>query len=277
MNFIKAGHDSTNYPVELAYQDFGTGKPVVLIHGWPVSLEMWEYQSLALAKAGFRVIAYTRRGFDDSSKPWDGYDYDTMADDLKAVLDQLELNDVTLVGFSMGGGEVARYMSRHQGARVAKVVFVAAVTPFLLRTPDNPTGVDQSVFDDIRENIEKDRAAFLESFGKKFYGVGVLKSPVSEAVLHGAWGLAMKASLKATLDCAQAFSSTDFRKDLATIKVPALIIHGEGDATVPIAASGEQTAKLLPQARFLRYEGAPHGLFMTEKNRLNHDLIAFAG
>ncbi|MDP9003659.1 MAG: alpha/beta hydrolase, partial [Verrucomicrobiota bacterium] len=194
---------------------------------------------------------------------------------LKAVLEKLDLQDVTLVGFSMGGGEVARYMSRHGGARVSKVAFVAAVTPFLLKTADNPTAVDQSVFDEMTAGIKKDRAAFMETFGKKFFGVGVLKSPVSDAVLHHAWGLAMKGSINATLDCAAAFSSTDFRKDLATIKVPALIIHGDADQTVPIAASGEQTAMLLPHARFIRYEGAPHGLFVTEKDRLNRDLIEF--
>lgn len=275
MNFIKAGNDRLNHPVELAYQDWGTGKPVVLIHGWPVSHEMWEYQSLELAKQGLRAVAYTRRGFGSSSKPWTGYDYDTFADDLKAILDGLDLNDVTLVGFSMGGGEVARYMKRHGGARVSKVVFVSAVTPYLLKTSDNPTGVDQSVFDKMIEGIEKDRAGFMESFGKTFYGTGVLQNPVSDAVLHSAWGLAMRGSLKATLDCAEAFSQTDFRADLAAIKVPALIIHGDADQTVPIAASGEQTAKLLPHAQFLKYEGAPHGLFITEKDRLNRDLLAF--
>lgn len=246
MNFINAGKDIADQPVQLAYQDWGSGKPVVLIHGWPVSHEMWEYQSLELAKNGFRTIAYTRRGFGDSSKPWSGYDYDTLADDLKAVLDGLNLDEVTLVGFSMGGGEIARYMRRYGGARVAKVVFVSAVTPFLLKTSDNPTGVDQSVFDEMIAGIGKDRADFIESFGKKFYGAGVLSSPVSDAVLHQAWALAMKGSLRATLECARSFSGTDFRADLAAVKAPSLIIHGDADQTVPIAASGEQTAKLLP-------------------------------
>ena len=218
----------------------------------------------------------TRAGaFGDSSKPWSGYDYDTLADDLKAVLDGLNLKDVTLVGFSMGGGEVARYMSRHGGQRVSKVAFIAAVTPFLLKTPNNPTGVDQSVFDGIVEGLEKDRADFLESFGKTFYGVGMLSSPVSTAVLNWTQTLALKGSPKAILDCARSFSATDFRADLATIKVPALIIHGDADQTVPIAASAEQTAKLLPQALFLKYEGAPHGLFISEKDKLNRDLLAF--
>ena len=277
MRTIQTPNHSAHQPVELAYQDWGTGKPVVLIHGWPVSHEMWENQSLALAQAGLRVVAYTRRGFGDSSKPFDGYDYDTMADDLKAVLDELDLQDVTLVGFSMGGGEVARYMSRHRGARVSKVAFISAVTPYLLKTTDNPSGVDESVFNEMAAGIKKDRADFMQSFGKSFFGVGVLSSPVSEAALHHAWAAAMRGSLKATLDCATAFSHTDFRADLAAIKVPALIIHGDADQTVPIKASGEQTAKLLPHARFITYEGAPHGLFVTEKDRLSADLIEFVG
>ena len=277
MRTIKTPATSSHQSVDLAYEDLGSGKPVVLIHGWPVSHEMWENQSLALAQAGLRVVAYTRRGFGDSSKPFDGYDYDTMADDLKAVLDELDLHDVTLVGFSMGGGEVARYMSRHRGARVAKVAFISAVTPYLLKTADNPNGIDKSVFAEMAAGIKKDRADFMQTFGKAFYGVGVLSHPVSDGVLHHAWGLAMKGSLKATLDCATAFSHTDFRADLATIKVPALIIHGDADATVPIKASAEQTAKLLPHAKFITYEGAPHGLFVTEKDRLSADLIQFVG
>ena len=275
MNFIKAGTDASGNPIQLVYQDWGTGKPVVLIHGWPVSHEMWEYQSLELPKHGYRTIAYTRRGFGQSSKPWDGYDYDTLSDDLKAVLESLDLNEVTLVGFSMGGGEIARYMSRHGGTRVSKVVFVSAVPPFLLKTPDNPTGADQSVFDEIVEGLKKDRPDFLGGFGKKFYGVGVLSSPVSEATLDWTQMLALAAAPKATIDCVRSFSATDFRSDLKTIRVPTLIIHGDADQTVPIAASGEQTAKLIPHAQFLKYEGAPHGLFITEKDRLSRDLVAF--
>ena len=275
MNFIKSGTDGSGNAINLAYEDWGTGKPVVLIHGWPVSHEMWEYQSSELPKHGYRVIAYTRRGFGQSSKPWSGYDYDTFADDLKAVLEALDLKEVTLVGFSMGGGEIARYMNRHGGARVSKVVFVSAVTPFLLKTGDNPTGADASIFDGMVKAITKDRPDFLTHFGKKFYGVGALSSPVSEGILNWAQNLALVASPKATVDCVRAFSATDFRADLKAIKVPALIIHGDADETVPIAASGDETAKLLPHAKYLKYEGAPHGLFVTEKDRLNRDLLAF--
>lgn len=281
MNFIRTGDETATQPLELAYQDWGTGKPVVLIHGWPVSHEMWEYQSLELAKHGLRTIAYTRRGFGNSSQPWSGYDYDTLADDLKAVLDGLDLNGVTLVGFSMGGGEVARYMSRHGGARVAKVAFVSSVTPFMLKTSDNPTGVDPSTFDQMVEGLEKDRPDFLSAFGKKFYGTGMLSAAgvtgtaASSATLDWTQTLALKGSLKATIDCVRSFSETDFRADLAAIKVPPLIIHGDSDQTVPIAVGGEQTAKLLPHAQFLKYEGAPHGLFISEKEKLNRDLLAF--
>lgn len=282
MNFIEAGADASGNKIELFYEDLGTGKPVVLIHGWPLSHEMWEYQTLELPKHGLRCVAYDRRGFGRSSQPWDGYDYDSLADDLKAVLDTLDLQDVMLVGFSMGGGEVARYMSRHGGARVAKVALVSAVTPFMLKTDDNPTGVERKIFDQMIEGLESDRAAFLESFGKKFYGTGMLSASgvtgpsVSDAVLDWTQQLALRGSLKATIDCVRSFGETDFRADLATIRVPALIIHGEDDQTVPISVGGEQTAKQLGRAEFLRYEGAPHGLMIPEKAKLNRDLIAFA-
>jgi len=277
MNFIKAGTDSQGHPVELFYQDLGQGSPLVLIHGWPLDSQSWEHQLLELPRHGLRVIAYDRRGFGKSSKPWDGYDYDTFADDLKAVLEELDLQNVTLVGFSMGGGEIARYMSRHNGARVAKVAFVSAVTPFMIKTDDNPSGVDKSTFDEMVDGVKKDRADFLSDFGKKFFGVGVLDHSVSQATLDWTQSIALQATAKATLDCIYAFAATDFRQDLATIKVPALVIHGTSDKIVPIETGGEQTAKLLPQAQFLEYDGAPHGLNVTEKDRLNQDLLAFVG
>ncbi|WP_324676546.1 alpha/beta hydrolase [Hymenobacter sp. GOD-10R] len=277
MNFIKAGTDSQGHSIELFYQDLGQGNPVVLIHGWPLDSQSWEHQLLELPQQGLRVIAYDRRGFGKSSKPWDGYDYDTFADDLKAVLDELDLQNVTLVGFSMGGGEIARYMSRHNGARVAKVAFVSAVTPFMLKTDDNPSGVDKSTFDEMIEGVKKDRAEFLADFGKKFFGVGLLDHSVSQATLDWTQSIALQATPKATVDCIYAFASTDFRQDLASVKVPALIIHGTSDKIVPIETGGEQTAQLLPQAQYLEYDGAPHGLNVTEKDRLNQDLLAFIG
>jgi len=275
MSYIKAGTDASGNDIKLFYQDLGTGNPVVLIHGWPLSHEMWDYQLAELPAHGIRVVAYDRRGFGKSTQTWDGYDYDTLADDLKAVLDELNLQNVTLVGFSMGGGEVARYMSRHGGARVSKVAFISAVTPYLLKTEDNPDGVDQEVFDEISANIKKDRADFLQTFGKQFYGVNLLNQPVSQAHLDGDFARAYVASHKATLDCATSFSTTDFRDDLAQIQVPALIIHGDSDKTVPLEASGERTAEALPSAQYIVYEGAPHGLFVTEKDRLNEDLLSF--
>ena len=280
MSYIKSGTDASGNDIKLFYQDLSsstgsTSPTVVLIHGWPLSHEMWDYQLAELPAHGLRVVTYDRRGFGKSSQPWDGYDYDTLADDLKAVLDELDLKNVTLVGFSMGGGEVARYMSRHGGARVSKVAFISAVTPYLLKTDDNPDGVDQSVFDEITENIQKDRAAFLQTFGKQFYGVNLLSQPVSQAHLDGDFARAYVASHKATLECAKSFSSTDFRDDLAQIHVPALIIHGDADKTVPIESSGELTANALPNAQYIVYEGSAHGVFMLEKDRLNEDLLSF--
>ncbi len=279
MEYIDAGKDSSGRKVELFYTDWGHGDPVVLIHGWPLDHQMWEYQATFLAAHGLRVITYDRRGFGKSSHPYQGYDYDTLADDLKAVLDGLDLQNVTLVGFSMGGGEVARYMSRHAGGRVAKVAFVSSVTPFLLKTSDNPDGVDQSTFDQMIAGLQKDRADFLHSFAKTFYGAGPLGVGTAVSEAEGQWTLAMAmpASPKATLDCVRSFSATDFRGDLPTIKVPVLIIHGESDKTVPISASGEQTSKLLPGAEYLVYEGEGHGLHMTAKDRLNQDLLDFIG
>ncbi len=266
MSYIKAGQDATGNDIRLHYTDQGQGPTVVLIHGWPQSHEAWEYQLGELPKHGVRVVAYTRRGFGNSSKPWDGYDYDTLADDLKAVLDELDLQNVTLVGFSMGGGEVARYMSRHGGHRVAKVVFVAAVTPYLLKTDDNPDGVDQSTFDGMIENLRKDRFDFLRTFGKMFYGEGPLSKPVSQATLDWSQRMAELGSPRATEACVRAFSTTDFRRDLQTIRVPALVIHGDDDKTVPIKKSADRMGEYLKHATYITYDGAPHGLFITDKS-----------
>ena len=278
MPFIEIPGADRQPPTEIFYEDWGQGAPVVLIHGWPLDHQMWEYQSVYLASRGLRVIAYDRRGFGQSSKPWTGYDYDTLADDLKAVLDALELQDVTLVGFSMGGGEVARYMSRHGGARVSKAVFVASVTRYLLKTDDNPEGLDASTFQGMLDGLNKDRADFLNSFAKTFYGSAALGMGLAVSAAQAQWTLtmAMLASPKATLDCVNAFAATDFRPDLAAVHAPALVIHGDNDQTVPIAHSGERTAQLLPHAQYLVYPGAPHGLHLLNKDRLNEDLFAFA-
>jgi non-heme chloroperoxidase len=298
MPYVQTNDSRFGEPVSLFYQDWGgasaTSTPtnmasgtsafpttnavqptVVLIHGWPLSHEMWDYQMTTLAEHGIRVVAYDRRGFGKSSKPWGGYDYDTLADDLKALIDQLRLDNVVLVGFSMGGGEVARYFSRHGGAKVSKAVLIGSVTPFLLKTEGNPDGVDRDVFDTMVEKIQDDRADFLQTFGKQFYGVGVLSKPVSQAHLDGDFFRAYLASPKATLDCVRAFSETDFRDDMQTINVPTLIIHGDADKNVPIESSGEQTANLMPTATYKVYDGAPHGLFITDRDMLNEDLLSF--
>ena len=261
--------------VQLFYQDWGTGRPVVFIHGWPLSHEMFEYQMTELPRHGLRCVAYDRRGFGKSSKPWESYDYDTLADDLKAVLDELDLNEVTLVGFSMGGGEVVRYFSRHGGARVAKVVLLGSVAPYLLQTADNPDGVPREVFDQMVGKIREDRAEFLSGFSKAFFGVSLISRPVTQATLDWCQTLAMLGSPKATEDCARSFSETDFRAEMSKVNVPALIIHGDADQTVPIKPTSEQAAKMIPNARYLVYKGAPHGFYQTEKDQLNRDLLSF--
>jgi non-heme chloroperoxidase len=270
MSFITAA-DST----KIFFQDAGEGEPVVLIHGWPVNADMWENQSLALVERGYRVISYDRRGFGRSDKPAKGYDYDTFASDLDQLISQLKLEGVSLVGFSMGGGEVARYLAKFGSARVAKVAFISSVVPYLLQAHDNPDGVPIKAFDDMITGLRDDRPKFLTDFAKLFFGVGMLSSPVSQETLQWISNLAMQASLKATLDCVRAFSETDFRADLRFCKVPTLIVHGTGDKTVPIKPTAEAAAKLIPHAKLIRYEGAPHGLFITHKDELNRDLVAF--
>ena len=260
---------------ELYFKDWGRGKPVVLIHGWPLSADSWDDQAMAIANAGMRAIAYDRRGFGRSSQPWSGYDYNTLADDLAEIVEQTGAEDAAIVGFSMGGGEVARYMSRYDGKEVAKAVLVSSVVPFMLKTPDNPKGTDQSVFDEMAQGIQKDRAEFFAEFFKTFYGVSLVSHPTSDEQLEWSRTVAMQASLKATLACATSFASTDFRPDLSAFNVPTLIIHGTGDKTVPIDAAGRAAARQIVGSTLLEYEGAPHGLFATEKERFTRDLLDF--
>ncbi|GGD92862.1 arylesterase [Aureimonas endophytica] len=263
--------------VMLHVKDVGEGRPVLLIHGWPLTGDMFEYQSLALIEAGYRVITYDRRGFGQSGHPAVGYDYDTFADDLAAVIEALDLQGVSLVGFSMGGGEIARYLTRHGPGRVAKAALVASVAGYLLKGPDNPDGVDASVFEDMKAQIRKDRFAFLQSFAKTFYGVGFVTSPVSQGVLDWSFVLGVMASPKATIDCVDAFGKTDFRPDFRSFTVPTLVIHGTGDKTVPIDPTGRAAARGISGAELIEYEGEPHGLFATVPERLNADLLKFLG
>jgi len=264
-----------NKNIEIFYEEFGSGKNVVFIHGWPLSGSMWEYQMTELPQKGLRCICYDRRGFGKSSRPGGPYDYDTLAADLKALIDELDLRDVTLVGFSMGGGEISKYFANHGGERVSKVVLVSAVVPYMLKTDDNPDGVPQKVFDEMAEKMKTNRPSFLAAFNKDFYGVSLVNHPVDEPYLQNAMIRGMEANPIATLECAKSFSSTDFRNDIKKINVPTLIIHGDEDKTVPIKATGEQASKSIPGAIYKVYEGAPHGLWFTHKEKLNQDLLDF--
>lgn len=260
---------------ELYYEDNGDGQPIIFIHGWPLSGEMWEYQTQAIIPAGFRCICFDRRGFGRSEKPFEPYNYDDFATDLNVLINELNLEQVILVGFSMGGGEIPRYLSKFNDGRIAKVVFISSIVPYLLKTGTHPHGVPSEVFDDMIRSLQDDRPAFLKEFGKTFFGVGLLNSPVSEAMLQWIQQLALMASPKASIDCIRAFSETDFRQDLSSINIPTLIIHGDHDKIVPAEATSNLLAEALPHAEYMIYQGAPHGLFITHKDRLNNDLINF--
>ncbi|MXV36100.1 MULTISPECIES: alpha/beta fold hydrolase [unclassified Saccharibacter] len=259
----------------LHVRDMGKGRPVILIHGWPLNEDMWSFQVPALIEAGYRVITYDRRGFGRSDHPASGYEYDQLTDDLACIIDQLGLTNVTLVGFSMGGGEVARFSARHGDERIAQLVFLGAVPPFLLKTADNPEGIENDVVEDIKTQIRLDRFDFLRQFAPNFYGHKESGDKVSAGLLDWTFLMACQASPVATLQCVDAWSKTDFRQDLTAVKRPCLIIHGAADETVPVALSGRRTAKALPHAHFKEYEGAGHGLFATFAHRLNQDLISF--
>ncbi|HEX8060278.1 MAG TPA: alpha/beta hydrolase [Cyclobacteriaceae bacterium] len=275
MEYIDVKDHQNETPVKICYEDVGEGSPVVLIHGWPLSKEMWEYQVTSLVEAGYRVISYDRRGFGMSSHPWNGYDYDTFADDLKELLDQLNLEQVTLVGFSMGGGEIVRYFSRHGGQRVVRAALISAVTPYLLKTDDNRDGVDRSTFIDMMASIKEDRIAFLDDFGKKFFGVNFVNKPVSTQLMDYFRMLAAVASPRGTMACLDAFAYTDFRDEMHQLTVPTLIVHGDSDKVVPPEPTSYKAAKEVPDNHIAIYSGAPHGLFITERDQLNKDLIEF--
>ena len=261
---------------KIYYKDWGTGDPVILIHGWPLSADSWDPITDALAHGGHRVIAYDRRGFGRSDQPWTGYDYDTFADDLADIMDATGATDnVSLIGFSMGGGEVARYMSRYQGKGVDRVALLSSVVPYLLQADDNPDGVPQATFDQMTQDMLADRPAFMRGFLKTFFGVGFFNNTVSDDVLHMCWNATMQSGLHPTLKAAKAFSSTDFRSDMASITVPTLIIHGTDDKTVPIGPTARAAEAMIPGARLVEYDGSPHGIFETDRERLIRDLMAF--
>jgi non-heme chloroperoxidase len=275
MKIIKTTDKVSGEEIHLSYADYGQGRPVLLIHGWPLCKEMWEYQLEDLVNAGFRVIKYDRRGFGKSSRPWSRYDYDSLTDDLQAVIEALNLEEVTLVGFSMGGGEIARYFTRYRGEKIVKTVLISTVLPFLLKTDDNQDGVDQSVFDGMLDKMSEDRIGFLDSFGKMFFGVSMLNHPPSSPLLEYYRDMGAQASAKATRECTKAWAFTDFRSDLPAINVPTMVIHGDDDKTVPIEISSDLTAETIANAEYKVYKDAPHGLFYTHRKQLNEDLVNF--
>jgi peroxiredoxin len=274
MPFITVGSENST-TIDLYYEDHGEGQPVVLIHGYPLDGHSWEKQSAALLAAGYRVITYDRRGFGRSSQPTTGYDYDTFAADLKVVLDTLDLSDVVLVGFSMGTGEVARYLGTYGSRRVAKVAFLASLEPFLLKTADNPEGVPHEVFAGILDAVRADRYAYFTEFYKGFYNTDdTLGTRLSEEALRNSWNVAAGASWFASSAVVPTWL-TDFRPDIPKVDVPALILHGTADNILPIDATARRFRKLLPAARYVEIEGAPHGLLWTHADEVNEALLAF--
>lgn len=275
MSYLKTNALEKGKNITLSYQDYGAGQPIILIHGWPLSHKMWEYQVPVLIEAGYRVITYDRRGFGDSDRPWNGYDYNTMAGDLNDLIAHLELKNVVLAGFSMGGGEVARFIGMNGTSKISKAILISAVTPFMLKTDDNPEGVDKSVFEGMKENIQKDRSGFMKEFGKGFVNYDQNKENISAAQVDFNWNIACHASPKATLDCVDAFGTTDFREDCKKFDVPTLVVHGDADNIVPIDVSGERAKDMIPNAEYKVIKNAPHGLMMTHAGKLNKLLLNF--
>jgi pimeloyl-ACP methyl ester carboxylesterase len=274
MSTITVGKENSA-SIDLYYEDQGSGSPVVLIHGWPLSGASWEKQTAALLAAGHRVITYDRRGFGRSSRPSIGYNYDTFAADLDAVLTKLDLKDVSLVGFSMGSGEVARYISKYGSSRVRKAVLIGTLGPYLLKAADNPLGVDRSVFDGIKAAIKADRPAFLLQFLHNFYNYDVTGGTlVSERVVEDNWNVAAGASPKGTLDCVDAWIE-DFRKDMPRIDVPTLILHGDADRILPPDATARRQAKDIKGAKLVELAGGSHGVLWTHADRVNSELVSF--
>lgn len=276
MPYVTVGKENSAN-IELYYEDHGSGKPVVLIHGYPLSGASWEKQTPELLNAGYRVITYDRRGFGRSSQPTDGYNYDTFAEDLHKLITSLKLQDFTLVGFSMGGGEIARYFGRYGTKGASSAVIIGGVPPFLLKTDDNPEGVDASVFEGIKKAVAADRYAFFTEFFKNFYNTDqFLRKRVSEDVVRASWNIAAGASATASLACVPTWLE-DFRQDLTHIDVPTLVIHGDDDRIVPLAAAGQRTAKLVKGARLVVIKGGPHCIPWTHADEVNAELLRFLG
>ena len=266
---------TTSDGTEIYYKDWGKGQVVTFSHGWPLSSDAWDGQMLFLAQHGYRVVAHDRRGHGRSSQVSSGNDMNGYADDLAALIEALDLRDVTLVGHSTGGGEVTRYIARHGSQRVAKVVLVAAVPPIMLKTPANPEGLPMEVFDGLRVGLVKDRSQFYKDLAMQFYGATRPGANVSQGTLEQFWLWSMQAGLKNAYESIKAFSETDFTDDLKKIDVPALVLHGEDDQIVPVKNSAKKSAKLIKGAKELYYPGAPHGITATHQDRVNSDLLEF--
>jgi non-heme chloroperoxidase len=276
MPYVTVGKENSS-KIDLYYEDHGSGQPVVLIHGYPLSGASWEKQVPVLLKAGHRVITYDRRGFGKSSQPTTGYNYDGFAEDLHKLITHLELREFALVGFSMGGGEVARYLGKYGSKGVSKAVIISGVPPFLLKAPDNLEGVDGSVFEGIQKAVAADRYAFFTEFFKNFYNTDLLLNKrVSEQAVQASWNVAAGCSATASLACVPTWHE-DFRKDLNKIDVPALVIHGDADRILPITASGARTAKLIKGARLLVVKDGPHCITWTHADEVNAELVSFLG
>jgi non-heme chloroperoxidase len=276
MGSVQVGRENSD-EIRIHYEDVGSGQPVVLIHGFPLSGRSWEKQTAALLDAGYRVITYDRRGFGDSSQPSTGYDYDTFATDLDELMSQLDLHDVLLVGFSMGTGEVTRYLATYGSKRVSKAVLMGVLPPFLLKTPDNPEGIDGAVFEEIVAAIKLDRLAYLTAFYADFYNLDETRGTrISHEVVRDSWNVAAAASAIATVSCPPTWI-TDFRRDLPKLDVPTLVLHGDADRILPIDATARRLTALIADSELVVIEGAPHGMLWTHAAEVNAALLDFLG
>jgi non-heme chloroperoxidase len=272
---MTTGHVSTKDNVEIFFKDWGQGQPIVFSHGWPLTADAWDDQLMFFADHGYRAIAHDRRGGGRSSQPWDGNDLDSYADDLAAVIETLDLNDIILIGHSTGGGEVTRYVGRHGTSRVSRMVLVGAIPPLMVKTPANPEGLPIDVFNGLRDQLSADRSQFYEDLSAPFYGANRDGSKVSKGLRDQFWMQSMTCGIKGAYDCIKAFSETDLTMDLEAIDVPTLIIHGDDDQIVPIVASAMRSSKIIKDNQLKVYPGAPHGLTSTMKDKFNGDVLAF--